>query len=115
VHSATFRTTLQVDDFGGVLAAGFDSVVFVSAAGFDSVFVSVDVVVDVFVSLDPPLAGFADEYRSAYQPPPFRMKLPPLIWRCASGLPHFGQSFNGSAEIRCSASQAFPQALHTYS
>jgi hypothetical protein len=37
------------------------------------------------------LPGFADEYRSAYQPPPFRMKLPPLICRLAVALPHFGQ------------------------
>jgi hypothetical protein len=40
----------------------------------------------------PSLPGFADEYRSAYQPPPFRMKFPPLICRLAVALPHFGQS-----------------------
>jgi hypothetical protein len=50
--------------------------------------------------LDPPesLAPFAsdffgvDEYRSAYQPPPLRMKFPPLIWRFAVDFLHFGQT-----------------------
>jgi hypothetical protein len=47
----------------------------------------------------PPL-GFGDEeYRSAYQPPPFRMKFPPEICRLAVLLEHLGQISIGSAEI----------------
>ena len=51
-------------------------------------------------------------YRSEYQPPPFKMKpAPPEIWRLAASALQLGQSFSGSAEIRCSASQTCPQAV----
>lgn len=33
-----------------------------------------------------------DEYKSAYQPPPLRMKFPPLICRLAVDCPHLGQT-----------------------
>lgn len=42
----------------------------------------VDELEDVDFDLSPPEL-LVDEYRSAYQPPPFRMKFPPLIWRFA--------------------------------
>jgi hypothetical protein len=80
---------------------GADSV-FAGALSLDSDF---EGLLDVsFVSLDsllslepldsPPssfFVGFAEEYESAYQPPPFRMKLPPLICRFAVAFEHFGQ------------------------
>lgn len=40
-----------------------------------------------------------EEYRSAYQPPPLRMKLPPLMSRCARFSPHFGQVSRAGSEI----------------
>ena len=43
-------------------------------------FASVEVDVLLASSFFP---GFVDEYRSAYQPPPFKMKRPPLICRRA--------------------------------
>ncbi len=47
------------------------------------------------------------EYRSEYQPPPFKMKpLPPEIWRLAVCCWHFGQSSSGASVIRWIASQA---------
>lgn len=76
----------------------------VEAAGVDVAALSVEA--DGFALLeasdDPsdfdPLFG-VEEYRSAYQPPPFKMKLPPLICRFAVDLPHFGQTWMGSSEI----------------
>ena len=47
----------------------------------------------------PPLFGLGEEYASAYQPPPLRMKLPPEIWRLAVLFEHLGQTSSGSAEI----------------
>lgn len=47
----------------------------------------------------PPFGFGEDEYRSAYQPPPFRMKFPPEIWRFAVLFEHLGQTSRGSAEI----------------
>ena len=47
----------------------------------------------------PAFALGVDEYRSAYQPPPFRMKFPPEIWRLAVLFSHLGQTSRGSAEI----------------
>ncbi len=59
----------------------FDSL-FASPPDFSAGFAALDVSVDaVGFSDDPDLPD--DEYRSAYQPPPFKMKLPPLIWRWA--------------------------------
>lgn len=55
-------------------------------------------------------------YRSEYQPPPFRMKAPPPeIWRFAVFSLHFGHVSRADSEIRCSTSQALPQAVHAYS
>jgi hypothetical protein len=62
-----------------------------------------------------PLPGFDEEYRSAYQPPPLRMKLPPLIWRLAVFCPHLGQVSLASAVIRWTSSQTFPQFEQAYS
>lgn len=51
------------------------------------------------------------EYRSEYQPPPFRMNAaPPEIWRFAVFWLHLGHVSRGSAVMRCSSSQTFPQA-----
>lgn len=47
----------------------------------------------------PPDLLLEDAYKSAYQPPPFRMKFPPLIWRLALACPHFGQVSRGASEI----------------
>jgi hypothetical protein len=55
-------------------------------------------------------------YRSAYQPPPLRMKpAPPETWRLALASWHFGHSVSGAALMDCSASQAWPQAVQAYS
>lgn len=55
--------------------------------------VLLDVLPEDFL-LEPPA------YRSAYQPPPFKMKLPDWIWRLARACPHSGQSFSGSSVMR---------------
>jgi hypothetical protein len=55
-------------------------------------------------------------YKSAYQPPPLRMKpAPPEIWRLAVAWWHCGHSVRGAALIDCSASQPWPQAMQAYS
>jgi hypothetical protein len=55
-------------------------------------------------------------YRSAYQPPPLRMKpAPPDTWRFAVACLQFGHSVRGAALMDCSASQAWPQAVQAYS
>lgn len=64
-----------------------------------SLFAGVLVVVEVEDDSLPPLFFGVDEYRSAYQPPPFKMKLPPLIWRLAVCSPHFGQTSSADSEI----------------
>jgi hypothetical protein len=56
-----------------------------------------------------------DEYKSAYQPPPLRMKLPPLIWRLAVGFWHFGQVNVGDSEIFWISSHWFEQSAQAYS
>ena len=65
--------------------------------------------------LEPPALLLLELYKSVYQPPPFRMKLPPEICRFAVFSWHFGHSSRGAAEMRCSASQPLPQFVHTYS
>lgn len=82
---------------------------------------SLFVVLSLFASLEvsafesPDLAG-ALPYKSAYQPPPFRMKpAPPEICRFAESWWQLGHVFKGAALIDCSASQAWPQAVHKYS
>src|SRR5689334_11169393 len=45
----------------------------------------------------------ADEYRSEYQPPPLRMKLPVPISRFAVLLPHLGHFLIASSVMRCSS------------
>jgi hypothetical protein len=59
----------------------------------------------------PGLSDFADfnPYASEYQPPPFKMKLPPAIIRRALGLPHEGHFFVGASVMRCSFSKSLPQ------
>jgi len=64
---------------------------------FDSLFVE-EVLAPSDLLSPPPFLG-VDEYRSAYQPPPFRMKFPPEIWRFAVLLLHLGQTSRASAEI----------------
>jgi hypothetical protein len=59
--------------------------------------------------------GLAEEYRSAYQPPPFKIKVPPLIWRLAVRWLHFGQTSVEGSEIFCSSSQALAQEAQRYS
>ena len=55
-------------------------------------------------------------YRSAYQPPPLRMKpAPPDTWRLAVACLQFGHSVSGAALMDCSASQAWPQSVQAYS
>jgi len=63
----------------------------------------------VFLLFDEP------EYASAYQPPPLRMKFPPLIWRLAVFLEHLGQISIAGSEIFWISSHAFAQSVHTYS
>ncbi len=73
---------------------------------------------DVPVDESDPEDFFADEYRSAYQPPPFKMNVElELICRLAVSSPHLGQVVNGGSTIRCSASHACAQAgeEHAYS
>jgi len=53
---------------------------------------------------DPP------EYRSEYQPPPLRMKLPDTICRLACGLLHCGHSRIGSSDMRCTRSNSCPHS-----
>ena len=90
-------------DFVVVVAAGAGA-----AAGVEVVDVALDEAV-LELSLDEeldedselaevlaPPSLLADEYRSEYQPPPFKMKPPPReIWRLARGSPHLGQSLRG--------------------
>jgi hypothetical protein len=55
-------------------------------------------------------------YRSAYQPPPLRIKpAPPDTWRFAVACLQFGHSLSGAALMDCSASQAWPQSVQAYS
>jgi hypothetical protein len=56
--------------------------------------------------LEPPFLFEPPEYRSEYQPPPLRMKLPEVICRFARGWLHDGHSFNGSSEMRCTRSNS---------
>ena len=85
---------------------------------FDSVLVVDEADEDEELSLsffeEPP--GLEELYRSAYQPPPLRMKpAPPETWRLAVSAPHAGQVLSGSALMGCSASQAWEQAVQRYS
>jgi hypothetical protein len=50
---------------------------------------------------------FGDEYRSLYQPPPFRMNAPPEISR-SSGPPHASHLVIGSSEIFWKYSKCLP-------
>lgn len=64
---------------------------------------------------EPPDLLLEDAYKSAYQPPPFKMKFPPLICRLALACPHFGQVSRGASEIFWISSQWFWQSVQTYS
>ena len=55
--------------------------------------------VSAFASLVEAAFGLVEEYRSAYQPPPLRMKLPPLICRFAVLFAHEGQTSTGASVI----------------
>jgi hypothetical protein len=74
----------------GALAAG---AVGAADSDFDSVLVSV-----FAPALAPDLLPL-DEYKSAYQPPPLRIKLPPLMSRLTDFALHFGQVSSGGSEI----------------
>lgn len=58
---------------------------------------------------DADLPGFSP-YASAYQPPPFKMKLPPEIMRRALSLPQAGHFLTGASVMRCSFSKSASQA-----
>jgi hypothetical protein len=64
---------------------------------------------DVEAGAELPL-DFADEppeglwYKSEYQPPPFKMKLPPLMRRRAFDFLQVGHFLAGASEMRCSSS-----------
>jgi hypothetical protein len=76
-----------------------DEVVGAAGAGAAALFASPPLLAALpLAAFEPP--DFADEYRSAYQPPPLRMKLPPLIWRLAVFCPHFGHVSDASAVMR---------------
>jgi len=82
----------------------------------DSVFGLESLELDDEASLEPLLAPPLLLYRSAYQPPPLRMKpAPPDTWRLAVAWWQLGHSLSGAALMDCSASQAWPQAVHAYS
>ena len=74
-----------------------EAAVAVAAGAADSLLPSL--FVSVLLSLLDSVFGFDDEYASAYQPPPLRMKLPPLMSRCASAWWHSGHSVRGASEI----------------
>jgi len=65
----------------------------------------------------PSIFGFTAgvEYRSAYQPPPLRMKFPAEISLCAVFSLHAGQVSSGSSTIRCSVSHSWAHRVHLYS
>jgi hypothetical protein len=93
-------------------------VVVVVVAGAASVLGLLSVLLDVDASLElslffaPPLLL----YRSAYQPPPLRMKpAPPETWRFAVACLQWGHSVSGAALMDCCASQAWPQSVQAYS
>lgn len=100
-----------------MLGAGVEG----AAGAVDGVDDDVDVVEEgaaVVVDEEVDSVFFAPEllYRSEYQPPPFRMKAPPPeICRFAVFSLHFGHVSRADSEIRCSTSQALPQAVHAYS
>lgn len=60
-------------------------------------------------------ADDGDAYRSAYHPPPLRMKLLWVMSRRAFSLPHDGHLRTGSSVMRCSRSNSCPQASQPYS
>lgn len=61
-------------------------------------------------ALSPPFLFDPPEYRSEYQPPPFKMKLPDVICRRAVSLWHCAHSLIGSSVMRCTRSNSAPQA-----
>ena len=98
------------EPLGVELAAGVVEVV----AGLLSVELLVEVLsVELSLFFAPPPLLL---YKSAYQPPPLRMKpAPPDTWRLAVAWWQCGHSVRAAALIDCSASQAWPQAVHAYS
>src|SRR5262249_28650321 len=59
-------------------------------------------------------SGFADAYRSLYQPPPFSWNAVREINR-SSAPPHASQTVLSGSLMRCWYSNSLPQALHWYS
>jgi hypothetical protein len=68
-------------------------------------------------ALVPPLPELPEglEYRSAYQPPPLRMKLPADTSRLAVFFWQAGQVSKAGSTMRCSCSHSCPQEEHWYS
>lgn len=62
------------------------------------------VLVELELAVEPPFLFELPEYRSEYQPPPFRMKLPEVIARRACAWPQEGHSLMGSSLIFCTRS-----------
>jgi hypothetical protein len=97
------------------VAAALEVSVLVVVVEVDSVFGLLSLALDEELSA----AAFAPPvllYRSAYQPPPLRMKpAPPEIWRLAVAWWQWGHSLSGAALMDCSASQPWPQAVQAYS
>ncbi len=83
-----------------------------AVAGAAGAGVAVAALEDDVPSLDNELAPLflllLPEYRSPYQPPPFKMKFPCVICRDAVALPHWGQSLMGSSLIRWTRSNSNP-------
>lgn len=95
----------------GVVAALVVDVEDVSVLALPSLLDDVSLELSLFFAPPPLLL-----YRSAYQPPPLRMKpAPPETWRLAVACLQLGHSVSGAALIDCSASQPWPQEVQAYS
>jgi hypothetical protein len=88
----------------------------VAAAGVLDAAPSGELAVPVPASfLSPPLSGFADEYRSLYQPLPLNWNAVREISRSSASLPHASQVTLSSSTMRCWYSNSRAHALHRYS
>ena len=70
---------------------------------------------DPFESLGSDFFGAGDEYASAYQPPPLRINVPPLMSRCAVFSSHFVHVSKAGSVIFWISSQRWPQEVQPYS
>ncbi len=66
-------------------------------------------------SLLPEAAGFGEEYRSLYQPPPLSWNDVCEIWRSSACAPQASHLRLGGSLMRCRYSNCFLHFLHTYS